>query len=303
MRVQSEAVTHPVSRHLHALMGTEHTYCCTRSLGEEIDVLIWMLFLKTWQLCLFIYWFKSGNSVPPILIITSGCVGVSTYPTWDTTFNVGFFLLQYVCLYCLLEWTQMILTTHMHSHTYTRLHAPTRTYAKSSKHMYNQATRLYRRYGLTPSSHTYTHSLCLTDGTCQDAKTQPWGPASLKWLSARRESSEWASGRLSDFSFMLLSGKFLPAMNWILTENTAQTTALSSEKKSFRRRITRRHHFNKLFVKPETRSFLCGNNTLAMHLVALPHYPATAENIRRRLFFRAIGLAWWAFFPTPSLSL
>lgn len=159
MRVQSEALMHPISRHLQALMGTEYTDCCTRSLGEEIDVLIWMLFLKTWQLCLFIYWFKSGNSVPPILIITSGCVGVSTYPTRDTTFNVGFFLLQYVCLYCLLEWTQMILTKHVHSHTYTRLHAPTRTYAKSSKHMYNQATRLYRRYGLTPSSHTYTQPL------------------------------------------------------------------------------------------------------------------------------------------------
>lgn len=61
---------------------------------------------------------------------------------------------------------------------------------------------------------------------------------------------------------MLLSGKFLPAMNWILTENTAQTTALSSEKKCFRRRITQWHHFNKLFVKPgvfsvETTLWLC----------------------------------------------
>lgn len=37
---------------------------------------------------------------------------------------------------------------------------------------------------------TNTHSLCMTDGTCQDAKTQPRDWASLKWPSARSESSE-----------------------------------------------------------------------------------------------------------------
>lgn len=59
------------------------------------------------------------------------------------------------------------------------------------RHMHEHATQHYQRDGLTlvhtPPTHT---ALALTDGTCQDAKTQPWGLASLKWLSARRESGE-----------------------------------------------------------------------------------------------------------------
>lgn len=148
--------------------------------------------------------------------------------------------------------------THTHTHAYTLPHGHMQSHPNTctTKQQDFTGDTVWRH------PHTHTHSLCLTDGTCQDAKTQPWGPASLKWLSARRESSEWANERLSDFSFMLLSGKFLPAMNWILTENTAQTTALSSEKKCFRRRITQRHHFNKLFAKPgvfsvETTLWLC----------------------------------------------
>lgn len=191
----------------------------------------------------------------------------------------------------------------MHSHTYTRLHAPTRTYAKSSKHMYNQATRLYRRYGLTPSSHTYTYIVFAWQ--MAPARMPKHSPGARLPLSGYQHAGNRVSERVEDWVIFLsccFQGSFYRQWIEFWRKTQHRLPLCLQKKKCFRRRITQRHHFNKLFVKPETRSFLCGNNSLAMHLVVLPHYPARAENIRRRLFFRAIGLAWWAFFPTPSLS-
>ena len=55
-----------------AIKGAESTYCCTCPPGEEINALIRLLFLQTWQLCPFNLSIQTWQPCPPPISIVTG---------------------------------------------------------------------------------------------------------------------------------------------------------------------------------------------------------------------------------------
>lgn len=169
----------------------------------------------------------------------------------------------------------------------------------------------YQRHGLmlvhTPPQR---HSPCLTDGTCQDAKTQPWSLASLKWLSARRESSERASEWLSDFSFVLLSGAFLPATHWRLRETIitqTQTHTTGSPQSIALSRVTKRKEEAHSDITLTSHRRKQKTAVLSVSTDKWFDYAAPCSSIlsgqswQLIFVFRAIGLACRLIFPHSTL--
>lgn len=152
------------------------------------------LLIQIWQPC------------PLISIVTGGIAGVGAYPTWDPTSVLGLFLVLFCLFVCLPHFNSALGTlvranTHICLHTHrgiysTLRHKRAHMLTRSHKHIckvLHKRTNAWTLPKIWPNASTHaanTHSPCLTDGTCQDAKTQPWGLASLKWLSASRESGE-----------------------------------------------------------------------------------------------------------------
>lgn len=139
-------------------------------------------------------------------------------PPWDAASLLGLIPSLPVQFSLYFSLVRELICSHLHSD----VNGVTRRKQGSDPHM------LLRKHAgtlhtLWPDT-TNTHSPCMTDGTCQDAKTQPPVPASLEWPSAHGESSEWAIGWLSHFSLVLRSGVFLPAAHRQLGENRMTQT-------------------------------------------------------------------------------
>lgn len=258
-------------------------------------MLTWLLFLQTWQPSslylsiqiwqLLVPWYWSW----PAASLASALIPPETQ----------LLQLRFVCLSALI----LLKYTCTHAHYSLRCkqgkdaHMLTGSHVHICKVIRKHATRHYQRYGLTLHTLPTRTAFCLTDGTCQDAKTQPWGLASLKWLSARRRIG-WVSERMTEWFFFHVAfrGLFLPATHSRAggkhnntnthTTRSPESITLSREriKKKWFGGNTQRHHFNKPFVKPEDSSSLCVNrqtvwlcSSLFFHIIGTE--PGTFANI------------------------